>query len=310
MDLKNFEYVYGPVPSRRMGLSIGISPIAKGHCNYSCIYCQLGRTKNMTNKREEYFDLEAMIEEFKEYLKDDIDFDVVTIVGEGEPLLYSKLGSLIDRLKLFTDKPIAVITNGALMCDSSAREQLKKADIVLPSLDACYEKMFKKINRPHGSIKFQDVVEGLRIFSKEYEGQLWIETMIIKGINDNKESFLEFKRLLDTIDYHRLYINSPVRPPAEGFVEQPSKESIEEAVSVLGGISIDELVSEGFYSEVEDDYEAVLSIIKRHPMNQFEIKSFIEKRGTADTEEFFKRLHNDDNIEVVNYKDYYTYRLQ
>lgn len=310
MDLKNFEYVYGPVPSRRMGLSIGISPIAKGHCNYSCIYCQLGRTKNMTNKREEYFDLEAMIEEFKEYLKDDIDFDVVTIVGEGEPLLYSKLGSLIDRLKLFTDKPIAVITNGALMCDSSAREQLKKADIVLPSLDACYEKMFKKINRPHGSIKFQDVVEGLRIFSKEYEGQLWIETMIIKGINDNKESFLEFKRLLDTIDYHRLYINSPVRPPAEGFVEQPSKESVEEAVSVLGGISIDELVSEGFYSEVEDDYEAVLSIIKRHPMNQFEIKSFIEKRGTADTEEFFKRLHNDDNIEVVNYKDYYTYRLQ
>ena len=131
-----------------------------------------------------------------------------------------------------------------------------------------------------------------------------------KNINDNTESFLELKKLLDTIDYHRLYINSPVRPPAEEFVEQPSKKSIKEAVSILGGISIDELVSEGFYSEVEDDYEAVLSIIERHPMNQFEIKSFIDKRGKADINEFFNRLNNDENIEVINYKNYNTYRLK
>ena len=170
--------------------------------------------------------------------------------------------------------------------------------------------MFKKINRPHGSINFDDVVEGLRTFSKEYEGQLWIETMIVKDINDNREFFLNFKNLLSTINYHRLYINSPVRPPAETFVEQSSKKAIEEAISILGGISIDKLVSEGFYSEVDDDYEAVLSIIKRHPMNQFEIKSFIEKRGNTKIEEFFKKLNDDDNIEVVNYKNYYTYRLK
>ena len=308
--MNNFKYVYGPVPSRRMGLSIGISPIAKGHCNYSCIYCQLGRTKSMTNKRDEYFDYEDVIKEFKAYLKDNIIFDVVTIVGEGEPLLYSKLGFLIKELKQLTNKPIAVITNGALLSEASVREELKDADIVLPSLDACDEKMFKKINRPHGSINFDDVVEGLRTFSKEYEGQLWIETMIVKDINDNREFFLNFKNLLSTINYHRLYINSPVRPPAETFVEQSSKKAIEEAISILGGISIDKLVSEGFYSEVDDDYEAVLSIIKRHPMNQFEIKSFIEKRGNTKIEEFFKKLNDDDNIEVVNYKNYYTYRLK
>lgn len=310
MNLKNFEYVYGPVPSRRMGLSIGISPIAKGHCNYSCIYCQLGKTNRMTNKRKEYFNCEDIVEEFKAYLKGDIDFDVITIVGEGEPLLYSRLGDLIAELKLLTDSPIAVITNGAFMSDSLVRRELKNADIVLPSLDACNEKMFKKINRPNGNIKFDDVMEGLRDFSKDYDGQLWIETMIIKDINDNKEFFLKFKELLSTIEHHRLYINSPVRPPAEEFVREPSKESIKEAVSILGGISIDELVSEGFYSEVEGDYEAVLSIIKRHPMNQFEIKSFIEKRGTVDIEEFFKRLSSDDKIEVVNYRDYHTYRLK
>ena len=170
--------------------------------------------------------------------------------------------------------------------------------------------MFKKINRPHGSIKFDDVIRGLRIFSNEYKGQLWIETMIVEGINDNRKFFLDLKELLSTIKYHKLYINSPVRPPAETYVKEVSKDVIEEAVSILGGISIDKLVSEGFYSEDEDDYEAVLGIIRRHPMNQFEIKSFIEQRGKSDIEDFFERLNNDDKIEVVDYKGYYTYRLK
>lgn len=308
--MTNFKYVYGTVPSRRMGLSVGISPIAKGHCNYSCIYCQLGRTRNMTNKRKKYFDYKDIIGEFKKYISKNIKYDVATIVGEGEPLLYSDLGILIDELKLLTDKPIAIITNGALLYDSEVRRDLKNVDIVLPSLDATDEEMFKKINRPHGSIKFDDVIGGLRTFSNEYNGQLWIETMIVEGINDNRQFFLDLKELLGTINYHKLYINSPVRPPAETFVKEVSKEVIEEAVSILGGISIDKLVSEGFYSEIEDDYEAVLSIIKRHPMNQFEIKSFIEQREKSNVEDFFKRLNNDDNIEVVNYKNYCTYRLK
>lgn len=307
--MENFKYVYGPVPSRRMGLSLGISPIPKGHCNYACVYCQLGRTRNMTNERKMYFDLKDLIEEFKKYIKDNIKFDVVTIVGEGEPLLYKGLGELISELKLLTDKPIAIITNGALLSSSLVRDELKNADIVLPSLDASDKDIFKKINRPHGSINFDDVVKGLIDFSKDFKGQLWIETMIVKDINDNREFFLDLKEILSKINYHKLYINSPVRPPAETYVKQSSKESIEEAISILGGISIDKLVSEGFYSEIKDDYEAVLSIIKRHPMNQFEIKAFIEQRGKTDTEDFFKRLNDDKNIEVVNYKDYYSYRL-
>lgn len=264
----------------------------------------------MTNKRTKYFDYNDLIEEFKSYLNNNIKFDVVTIVGEGEPLLYLDLGILIHELKLLTDKPIAVITNGALLSNCIVREELKNADIVLPSLDASNENMFKRINRPHGSIKFDDVVEGLRTFSNEYKGQLWIETMIVEGINDNKKFFLDFKEILNTLNYHRLYINSPVRPPAEKYVKQASKKIIEEAISILGGISIDKLVSEGFYSEIEDDYEAVLSIIKRHPMNQFEIKSFIEQRKNSNVDDFLKKLNNDESVEVVNYKNYYTYRLK
>lgn len=134
-----------------------------------------------------------------------------------------------------------------LLSNSLVRDALKNADIVLPSLDASNEDMFKKINRPHGSIHYDDVLKGLEIFSKEYNGQLWIETMIVKDINDNKEFFLELKEVLSKINYHKLYINSPVRPPAETFVEQTSRDIIDEALSILGGISIDKLVSDGFH---------------------------------------------------------------
>ncbi len=308
--MKDFKYVYGPVPSRRMGLSLGISPIPDGHCNYSCIYCQLGRTRKMTNTREIYFDYKDIIREFKLYLKDNVEFDVLTIVGEGEPLLYKDLGILIRKLKKLTNKPIAVITNGALLSDSQVREELKNADIVLPSLDADSEEIFKEINRPSGAINYDQVLEGLEIFSKDYQGQLWIETMIVKGLNDNKEFFLSLKEILSKITYHKLYINSPVRPPAEKFVEEASKESIDQAIRILGGISIDKLASEGFHSKEEDDYQAVLSIVKRHPMNQYEIKSFIEQRDNSNIEEFFDKLNNDKDIEIVNYKGYNSYRIK
>ncbi len=309
-DLTNYKYVYGPVPSRRMGLSVGISPIPKKYCNYSCIYCQLGRTKNLTNKREIYFELDDILEEFKNYMKENIEFDVVTIVGEGEPTLYLKLGDLIEGLKKLTNKPIAVITNGSLFYDETLRKELNKADIVLPSLDAWNEEIFKKINRPHGSIKFDEMIKGLMKFSKDYSGELWIETMIVKDINDKEEDYLQLKAILDMIDYDRLYINTPVRPPAENYVEQPSEESLKKAIEILRGISIDKLVSEGFYSEEKDDYEAITSIIKRHPMNQYEIKSFLASRKCEKIDDIINKLENDNKIEVISYKNYKTYRLK
>lgn len=307
---KNYKYIYGPVPSRRMGISVGVSPIPKKYCNYSCIYCQLGRTNNLTNKRQNFFDLAEIINEFKDYMKESIKFDVVTLVGEGEPTLYSEIGSLIKELKKLTIKPVAVITNGGLLYDKNVREALKEADIVLPSIDASNEETFKKINRPAKSIVFDEVVNGLIQFSKEYEGQLWIETMIIKDYNDNESNFYAFKEILDKINYDRLYINTPVRPPAEKFVEQVSSETIKKAIEILKGISIEQLISEGFYSEVEDDYEAILSIIRRHPMNQYEIRSFLNTRDCKSIDEIFIKLKNEKNVDIINYKNYDTYRLK
>lgn len=307
MELK---YIFGPVPSRRLGKSLGISPIPRKTCNYSCIYCQLGRTDKMTGERKEFFPLKDIINEFKEYLKESFDFDVVTIVGEGEPTLYSKLGELIKEVKKITDKPVAVITNGALFSSKEVRDELMNADIVLPSIDGYNEETAKKIDRPLGTIHFKDELEGLIEFSKEYKGQLLLEIMLISGINCDKNSIEHFKEILKKIKYDKVYLNTPVRPPAESFVKVVSQEEMKYAVEKLGGISIDMLSSGEFFSEIEDSYEAILNIIRRHPMNQFEINSFLNSRKEKLGYNIFEKLESDEKINCILYKGIKTYRLK
>lgn len=307
--MTDMKYIYGPVPSRRLGISLGVSPIPKKTCNYSCIYCQLGRTDHMTNTRKMFFPVEDILAEFDEFLESKVKFDVVTIVGEGEPTLYRGLGELIREIKKRTDKPVAVITNGALLYDPDLRRELYDADIVLPTLDAYDEASFRKINRPHGTITFDMVDKGLKKFSEEYKGQLWIELMLMEGINDDDESLKKYSEALNKLRYDRLYINTPVRPPAESYVKALSHDKMNHVVDVLGGISIDLLESEGFQSEIEDDYEAILSIIKRHPMNQFEIEGFLASRG-SNTVELLERLKKDSKVASISYKGYVTYRLK
>ena len=308
--VKDYNYIYGPVPSRRMGLSLGISPLPKKTCNYSCIYCQLGRTNIMINERKEFYPIDDILFEIKNYIEEKIHFDVVTIVGEGEPTLFLELGKLIEGIKNFTNKPIAVITNGALLYDKKVQKDLFNADIVLPSVDFFDFDSFKKINRPHKNLSFEKVYKGIIDFSKNYKGNLWIETMLIKNFNDDEISLRKLEQFLKKINYDRLYINTPIRPPAENFVEAITSKKMEEATIILNGISIDQLVSKGFYSEIADDYKAILSIIKRHPMNQYEIKTFLSSRKCKTIEENINKLDEDELINCINYKGYKTYRLK
>ncbi len=304
------KYIYGPVPSRRLGISLGVSPIPKKTCNYSCVYCQLGRTNHMTNTRSMFFKVEDIIEEFESILKQEVYFDVITIVGEGEPTLYLGLGKLILEMKKRTDKTITVITNGALLYDPQVRKELSYADIVLPTLDAYDESSFKLINRPHKSMNFKQVFEGLEIFSKEYNGLLWLEMMFIKDVNDDLESLNKYCELLAKIDYDKLYLNTPVRPPAEHNIKAITSNQMEHIVKVLNGISIDLLESKGFYSDIEDHYEAILSIIKRHPMNEYEIRFFLESRKCSDINQCINHLQTDSKVEMISYNEFHTFRLK
>lgn len=307
--MNEYQYIYGPVPSRRLGSSLGISPIPKKTCNYSCIYCQLGRTDHLTNTRQLFYPVEDITGELKQFMETPTSFDVITIVGEGEPTLYLGLGQLIDTIKVMTTKPLAVITNGALLYDPLLQEELAKADILLPTLDAFDEASFKTINRPHRSLTYSQVIKGIEKFSKSYKGQLWIEIMFMQGINDNDQALKHYKALLKKMTYHKLYLNTPVRPPAEAAVKMVEHERMNHIAEYLGGISIDLLESKGFHSDIKDDYQAIVSIIKRHPMNQHEIEGFLKTRSPENCQEVLNRLKGDNNIKVIHYKGYDTYRL-
>lgn len=304
------KYLYGPIPSRRLGRSLGIGTIPTKTCNYACVYCQLGKTKPMTNTRQWFYPLEAILEEFEQVLASHTEFDVVSIVGEGEPTLYLGLGQLIDELKKRTNKPVAVITNGALLYDPAVRQELCKADIVLPTVDAWDEASLRQINRPHRSIHFPMILEGLLAFCKEYKGQLWLEVMLMAGVNDDVASLTQYANLLKQLKYDRLYINTPVRPPAEAYASAISHEAMELAVEILGGISIELMTSLEYHSDIKDDYEAIISLIRRHPMNQHELDLFLTSRKAAHMTKLLDRLMHDPMVEVITYKGYTTYRLK
>lgn len=308
--MNEMKYIYGPVPSRRLGISLGISPIPNKTCNYSCIYCQLERTDHLTNKRSMFFPINEIMNEFDEVVRNHFKFDVVTIVGEGEPTLYLGLGNLISEIQKRTEKPVAVITNGALLYDLNVQSELSKADIVLPSMEAYDEESFKKISRPHGTLKFDDTHCGLEHFAQTFEGQLWLEIMLMDGINDDDVTLNKYLALLKNLKYDRLYLNTPVRPPAESYVKAIDHAKMNHAVELLGGISIDLLQSEGFHSEIKDHFDAIMSIIKRHPMNQFEIQIFLRSRKCNNIGSILNRLKEDETVVAIPYKGYETFRLK
>jgi len=305
-----FKYIYGPVPSRRLGSSLGISPIPEKTCNYNCIYCQLGRTNRQSNKRQEFFPLAEIIRQFKDYQVEESAYDVVSLVGEGEPILYARLGELISEVKKYTSKPVAVITNGSLLYDPQVRRELCNADIVLPTLDAFDEESYCKINRPCRQLNYEQVVKGLISFSHEFTGQLWLEVMLVDGINTDEAALLKLAEQIKAVRHDKVYVNTPVRPPAEADVRAASQQVILKACELFNGISIDMLASGAFYSDISDLREAILSIASRHPMSRFELAGFLQSRGVEDTQSVFAELERDPQITVLNYKGIYTYRAK
>lgn len=304
------KYVYGPVPSRRLGSSLGVSVTPKKTCNYSCIYCQIGKTNLMINKPQSFFEVKNIIEELKTVLSKNLNFDVITIAGDGEPTLFKDLYELIIKIKSLTTKPLAVITNGSLLFESEVKKALYEADIVLPTLDFYDEASFKKINRHHKDLSFKKVYQGLIDFSFEFKGKIWLEMMVMEGVNDSKEDLEKFKLILKEIKYDRLYINTANRPPQDLKVKALSYEKMLEVSKELNAISLDVLAHEQFLSVIEDEYEAILNITQRHPMNQFEVESFLNNRKVKNKQEIFERLAKDPKVKIINYKGIDTYNIK
>ena len=297
------KYVFGPVPSRRLGQSLGIDTIPLKTCNWNCVYCQLGRTRPLTEERKEYYPTEAILAEVREALgnhkKGDIDW--VTFVGSGEPLLHSRFGYLLEQVKGMTDLPVAVITNGSMLYLPEVRQALKVADAVLPTLDAGTAQLYRKINRPHPQFTFTRLVEGLTAFRECYSGNLWVEVMLVRGLNDSPQAIWAIAKVLQKIRPDAVHINLPSRPPAENWVQPPREESLMQVVSILGNIATVVHPAEGSFdlSGYDTLVEAVVGIITRHPMRQEELERTLEKWSPGEVKQALEQLEAGGQAQVV-----------
>ncbi len=210
-----YQHLFGPVPSRRLGLSLGVDLVPYKTCSYDCLYCQIGRTTCQSSGRQEFVSLEEVVEEVRRKIASDGRLpDYVTLSGSGEPTLYSRMGELITALKR-DGFPVAVITNGSLLGDPDVAAELTAADLVCPSLDAASEDLWRRINRPAQGSSFAEMLEGLVSFRDVFSGKLWLEILLLAGINDYDAEVKALARAATRIRPDKVHLNTVVRPPAE-----------------------------------------------------------------------------------------------
>ena len=255
--------VYGPVPSRRLGRSLGVDLVPFKTCTYDCIYCQLGRTTHKTVRRERWVDAGAVVDQVKRHLGSNP--DVIALAGSGEPTLYAGLGEVVDGIKAITNVPVAVITNGSLLGLPEVQRDLAHADIVLPSLDADDDETYQTTNRPHDSLDLKGLMDGMAGFREAFAGQIWLEVMLLDGITGTDEHVESLAALAARIAPDRIQLNTVVRPPAESAARPVAPERLAAFASVFTPCA--EVIAGA--PALQPDQEAtaadVLTLIARRP---------------------------------------------
>lgn len=226
----SYKHIFGPVASRRLGRSLGIDLLPFKTCTLDCVYCECGRTTDLTKQRRDFFSPEEVLTELKDWKEAGNEADIVTLAGSGEPLLALSLEKIIKGIKEITNLPCCLITNGTLFTDPSARKAAMLADIVMPSLDAADEATFKAVNRPVEGLSFAEYLEGLEIFCREYKGhgKIYLEIFLVPGVNDNEDQIKALSLLSRSLHVDSVQLNTAVRPPADKDVRPIPREEMEE----------------------------------------------------------------------------------
>lgn len=259
------QYIYGPVPSRRLRRSLGVDLVPFKTCTYDCIYCQLGRTTNKTMQRKEWIPLDQVLSQLKTKL--DLRPDYITLAGSGEPTLHSRIGELIVRIKEVTDIPVAVLTNGSLLWMPDVREALMAADLVVPSLDTGSSELFRYVNRPHADIVFDKMLEGLVKLRDEYTGQYWLEVFLLSGVTTVEAQLNMLSHCIKLIGPDKVQLNTVTRPPAEEYAEPVPRERLEQIAGQISDIA--EVVAafphEGVADSFRPNRDDIVNLLKRRP---------------------------------------------
>ncbi len=274
--MQRFRYIFGPVPSRRLGLSLGVDMVPHKVCSYDCVYCECGRTTSKTMRRGPYIPYDGVISELEEFISLGVPFHYITFSGSGEPTLNLHMGEVARWIREYVDRPLALLTNSSLFIHPEVRREASLCHLVLPSLDAVDEEVFRRVNRPCEGLRARDVVEALRLFRREYPHvRMALEILFVKGLNDTDEEVRGLKSAVEYIEPHEVHLNTVDRPPAdavepvdEGFLEQV-REFFGDGAVVVG--------ASGYRTSLEQErlMDAVLCTISRRPLRVSDIARLV-----------------------------------
>ena len=309
-----YKYIFGPVLSRRLGLSLGVDVIPQKTCNLNCVYCESGRTTMPSSIRTSVIPVEDIIIELKDFLKTNPKIDHITFSGAGEPTLYRDLPVIISFIR--SDYPqykLAMITNSILMAQAEIRQELLSFDVILPSLDAATSAVFHKINRPVAKVDYQEVINGLISFRKIFKGKIWLEVFIIEGINDTSLELELLKESLNKIAPDLVQLNTLDRPGTESWVKPASWQKLEEIKSLFAPLNV-EIVARNktakhYETLVQHIDEQILNTIKRRPCTGQELATIIGL-DIDQLETHVQKLISSGNIEADNQSGIVFYKLR
>lgn len=298
--MTTYNYIFGPVPSRRLGRSLGVDLLPLKICSFDCIFCQLGRTPATTLQRKEYVETGSVIRELEQWLESGSEADFITLSGSGEPSLHSKFGEVIRFVKANSKISTALLTNATLLSWPEVREQAMQADLLKVSLSAWDQGSLEKINRPHPELSFDAMISGLRKLSTEYKGSLMLEVFLVQGVNDDKGCVSRIAQHINDLDLGRVQFNTVVRPPADNGLQTVPRQRLQK-------------LSSEFVAEVEivTDYKAdpnkkitssvnsVLALLKRRPCTALELID-VSGRPESEVENSIHELLQRDEIKILN----------
>jgi wyosine [tRNA(Phe)-imidazoG37] synthetase (radical SAM superfamily) len=287
-----------------LGYSLGVDILPYKTCTLDCVYCQLGPTPETTDRAGCFFEEQEILSQIQDAVTPSRGrIDYITFSGSGEPTLNTGLGSLIRKIKAMTDIPVAVLTNSTLLTREEVRQALMEADLVVPSLDAATQDVFERVNRPHPSLEVKDIIQSLIRFRKEYQGRLWLEVMLVAGINDSPEHIRELKEAAAAIHPDRVQLNTVVRPPAEGFARAMTQERMEEIREIFGPEAeiIADFSDDPRLSGLEAVGAAIVDLVKRRPVTLTDLANSLGLHRN-EAIKHLDLLRKDDKIRVVFHK--------
>lgn len=305
------SHIFGPVPSRRLGRSLGLDLVPRKTCTFDCIYCEVGKTTRQTEVRFAY-EAEAILAELAAYLERQApELDFITLAGSGEPTLNLGLGDILRGIKELTATPVAVLTNGALFYLPEVRRELLAADLVLPSLDAARDQVFRAVNRPLAGYHVQRLIAGLMAFRREYRGPIWLEVLLLKGLNDSEEDLEALRRALRSISLDKVQLNTAVRPGTRGRWLTPlSREEMAVCAGFLGGdLEVEVIAGQGPAGRpgAAADDTRILEILARRPMTAGDLAGLLGL-SVLKVQERLRRLEQAGRISSSSYQDQQFYR--